>query len=366
MKSGNTIKNAIKHVLWKVIGPIICRYIAWYAHDTRYAQGSFFAETWQANDLVLASLRQDYEISTLDQIARLIANHAWRTDLFDFWQQHGFTIYPQYYMSPFPHRDEIPATHWKTGYSVDGLDMNMQGQIEMLEQIFPKYRDGFAMLSGAIPELPGWNPNNSYFSVPDAKALYCFLRHFRPQKVIEVGSGYSTFIMSLGSQHNQSEGFPTVITTVDPEPRADIWLLGENVHIVQQPIQAMDKNEFLSLQANDILFIDSSHVVKLGGDVLREILEILPILQPGVIVHFHDIFLPDEYPRSWVVEEKRFWTEQYLLHAFLIFNSDYEILWASHFMHQMATIKVEACLGSSGGASFWIRRRISSKPQYNE
>ena len=98
---------------------------------------------------------------------------------------------------------------------------------------------------------------------------------------------------------------------------------------------------------------------QVAGDVIRVVLQILPALQPGVVVHFHDIFLPDEYPRSWVIEEKRFWTEQYLLHAFLVFNREYEILWASRYMHRTAPAQVQACFNASGGSSFWIRRRTS-------
>ena len=157
-----------------------------------------------------------------------------------------------------------------------------------------------------------------------------------------------------------------MITAVDPEPRANIRLLDDEVRVVQQPIQMVDMNEILSLQANDILFIDSSHVVKIGGDVIHEVLGLLPNLQPGVVVHFHDIFVPDEYPKSWVINEKRFWTEQYLLHAFLAFNCEYEILWASHYMNRTVPAQVQACLNASGGSSFWIRRRTLPATQVSK
>ena len=117
----------------------------------------------------------------------------------------------------------------------------------------------------------------------------------------------------------------------------------------------------MQLARNDILFIDSSHVVRIGGDVLYELLEILPQLAVGVVVHLHDIFMPAEYPKNWVLKNKRFWSEQYLLQAFLAFNKDFEVLWGSSYMHLMHPEMLEAAFPSYRRdrwwpASFWIRR----------
>ena len=120
-------------------------------------------------------------------------------------------------------------------------------------------------------------------------------------------------------------------------------------------------SEFLSLEENDILFIDSSHVLRIGGDVRYEYLEILPRLNRGVIVHAHDIFCPAEYPRQWVLEHYHFWTEQYLLQAFLTFNDSFEVLWGSSYMHINHPDKLEAAFSSYGRdvespSSFWMRK----------
>lgn len=119
--------------------------------------------------------------------------------------------------------------------------------------------------------------------------------------------------------------------------------------------------EFQKLKENDILFIDSSHVLKTGSDVQYEYLEILPRLNKGVLVHFHDIFLPAEYPQKWILEDHKFWNEQYLLQAFLAFNDSFEILWAGSYMHLNHPDKLEQFFKSYNKnkrwpGSFWVRK----------
>jgi hypothetical protein len=116
---------------------------------------------------------------------------------------------------------------------------------------------------------------------------------------------------------------------------------------------------FEQLQARDVLFIDSSHVVRIGGDVTYLFLEVLPRLQPGVVIHVHDIFFPGDYPRDWVVEQFRFWSEQYLLQAFLAFNSAFEVLLCNGYLQSKYAPVLRATFARSpwwGGGSFWMRR----------
>jgi hypothetical protein len=130
--------------------------------------------------------------------------------------------------------------------------------------------------------------------------------------------------------------------------------------LVTKKVQEIDLNFFSQLQSGDILFIDSSHTVKIGGDVNYLFLQVLPRLKPGVMVHVHDIFLPFEYRRDWVLDEFRFWTEQYLLQAFLTFNSEFEVLMANSYLSHYYQEDLKAAfpsLPSWGGGSFWMRRR---------
>ena len=130
--------------------------------------------------------------------------------------------------------------------------------------------------------------------------------------------------------------------------------------VIARPVQEVDLALFERLEPADILFIDSTHVVRTGGDVPFLYLEVLPRLRPGVIVHLHDVFLPREYPQSWLTEHHLFWNEQYLLHAFLLFNAAFEVLFANQYIalrHQAALRDVfpHSPWWDRGG-SFWMRR----------
>lgn len=130
--------------------------------------------------------------------------------------------------------------------------------------------------------------------------------------------------------------------------------------LIEKKVEDVDLEFFSGLGSGDILFIDSSHTVKIGGDVNYLFLEVLPRLKPGVIVHVHDILLPFDYRRDWVMEQFRFWTEQYLLQAFLTFNSEFEVLMANSYLSYYHQRDLKATFTSSpwwGGGSFWMRRQ---------
>ena len=130
--------------------------------------------------------------------------------------------------------------------------------------------------------------------------------------------------------------------------------------LIEKKVQDIDLEFFSQLGSGDILFIDSSHTVKIGGDVNYLFLEVLPRLKPGVIVHVHDIFLPFEYRRDWVLDEFRFWTEQYLLQAFLTFNSEFEVLLANSYLNHYHQEDLQSRFSGFvilGGGSFWMRRK---------
>jgi hypothetical protein len=199
---------------------------------------------------------------------------------------------------------------------------------------------------------------NPFFGCHDASVYFSILLEFGPQRVIEVGSGFSSRLLLDTSEHffNNKIG----ITLIDPllgsltelKPPADANLLSCRLQDV--PLVLFDQ-----LEANDILFIDSSHVGKTGSDVNFYMFHILPRLNPGVLVHIHDILCPFEYPPEWVLDEKRSWNETYLVHAFLQYNSAFEILYWNNFaFHSMGAEVRELmplCLENEGG-SLWIRR----------
>jgi predicted O-methyltransferase YrrM len=197
--------------------------------------------------------------------------------------------------------------------------------------------------------------NQTWFSRLDAAAAYTVVRHFRPRRIVEIGSGHSTRFLARAVA---DAGLPTTITAIDPAPRADIAGLGVVHHA--RVVEDADLALFDDLEPGDILFIDSSHVAMPGGDVDRLILDILPRLAPGVLVHIHDILLPDAYPPEWAW---RGYNEQIVVGA-LLQGGAYAVLFASHYvatrMPQRLAAGVLSRLPLAPGAretSLWLVKR---------
>ena len=171
---------------------------------------------------------------------------------------------------------------------------------------------------------------NAYFSSPDAEVLYGIVRNRRPARIIEVGCGYSTRVSRLAIR---SARLSTKVTCIDPHPRLDVTSLCDAVFACEVE-KLRDRSLFADLDADDILFIDSSHEVKPGNDVVYLYSHILPALRRGVLVHIHDIFLPYEYPYEWVVRERWPWAEAYIVQAILAFGDAFEVVWPGHYLQR--------------------------------
>ena len=189
------------------------------------------------------------------------------------------------------------------------------------------------------------------------------VRSFQPRRVVEIGCGMSTLIIAAALGRNAENGPSSEYVVIDPYPPSNVQAGVRGVsRLIAEEVQNVPLERFTDLQAGDILFVDSSHVVRIGSDVLYEYLEILPRLAPGVVVHAHDIFLPGQYPREWVLDRRRFWSEQYLLQSFLAFNHDFEVLWAAGLMDVRHPEVLEAAFPSyhanARPGSFWFRRRV--------
>lgn len=177
-------------------------------------------------------------------------------------------------------------------------------------------------------------------------------------------SGFPTYLSAEAVRRNGEEdrSYQCELVAIEPYPNETLKAGFPGLSsLIPKEVQEVPLTEVMKLTANNILFIDSSHVLKIGNDVQYEYLSILPRLNKGVIIHVHDIFLPAEYPKEWVLQERRFWTEQYLLQAFLAFNESFEVLWAGSYMHLNHSGKLEASFSSYNRSktlpgSFWIRR----------
>ncbi len=249
---------------------------------------------------------------------------------FPLWQKLGFHITPNNYEQPIPDTRTLKDDLWQK-QSCLGIDMNEEGQLNLLSIFSSKFKQEYERLPRSKTQVPyQYHLNNGWFESVDAEILYCMIRHFKPKKIFEIGSGYSTYLSAQAILKNKEEDntFECELVAIEPYPN-DVLVAGFPglSKLLTKEVQDIPLSEFKKLQENDILFIDSSHVLKVGSDVQYEILEILPTVNKGVIIHFHDIFLPTEYPKDWILKDYRFWNEQYLLQAFLAFNNHFEVLW---------------------------------------
>jgi len=275
-----------------------------------------------------------------------------RREFFLNWERHGFHVTPVHFYEPIPDTQSLPETLWSRHSELVGIDMNDSMQLELLRDHFSKFRDEYENLPVEPP--PG---QKRPFRGVDALVAYCMIRHFQPELIVEVGSGWSSLVLGQVAAKNKN----SALICIDPFP-SDVLRKGFPGlrSLIEKKIQDIDLEFFSQLGSDDVLFIDSSHTVKIGGDVNYLFLEVLPRLRPGVIVHVHDIFLPFEYRRDWVVGEFRFWTEQYILQAFLTFNSQFEVLLANSYVNHYHQQELKAAfpgLSSWAGGSFWMRRK---------
>ena len=283
-------------------------------------------------------------------------------EFFQIWERQGFHVTPVHFYQPIPNTQALPEVLWNRPSKLVGIDMNDEGQLNLVRKVFPKFRKEYEQLPQEPTEDPGsFYLNNGLFEGMDALVAYCMVRHFKPQLIIEVGSGFSSLVSGKAASKNKN----SALICIEPFPEKFLRDGFPGLHsLIEKEVQQVDVEFFSQLGLGDILFIDSSHTVKIGGDVNYLFLEVLPRLKPGVIVHIHDIFLPFEYRRDWVMEEFRFWTEQYLLQAFLTYNSEFEVLCANSYLacHYKDDLRATfPTLSAWGGGSFWVRRKARSQ-----
>jgi hypothetical protein len=283
---------------------------------------------------------------------------------FSLWEMIGLHVTPNHYYETIPDVSTLSNKLWQQHSKLIGIDMNEQAQINFLSECDLKYKEEFDKFSENKVTCPyQYFINNGYFEAIDGEILYCMIRHFKPTKMIEIGSGYSTYMSAQAIIKNKIDyGHETELVAIEPYPNKVInnGFPGLS-HLIRKKLQDVPLSDFTSLEENDILFIDSSHVLKIGSDVQYEYLDILPRLKKGVIVHIHDIFLPEEYPRDWIFNNHIFWNEQYLLQAFMAFNENFKVLWAGNYMCLKNTDQVKSTFNSykeneTKPGSFWIMK----------
>lgn len=283
----------------------------------------------------------------------------------------GFLPLPVHYYSPVPDIDDLKKRQvWQKKSALKGIDFNPKRQIDLLKSLGQKYGQDCHW-----PLSPTDNPTNYFvdnqsFSFGCAAALYAMIRHFKPKKIIEIGSGNSSQIINQALGANKNENHPCQYTIIDPYPTAYVRNRKIPAKLIAKKVETVDPKIFEKLGRNDILFIDSSHSVKIGSDVNFLYLDVLPRLKPGVVVHIHDIAIPYEYPKEYATSEhfRQFWAEQYLLQAFLVGNRDFEILQAMGYLmrdqkrvFQRAFPHYDPKIHLLNSGSFWMRKNAPEK-----
>lgn len=243
---------------------------------------------------------------------------------------------------------------------LSGIDWNVAEQLDLLKRCnFNDELTAFPIERQADHEF---FYRNGFFESGDAEYLYNMIRLFKPKRIFEIGSGRSTLLAASAIKANRGEDPSYQCEHLCIEPYEVEWLEELGVTVVRKPVELIDTSLFGQLEENDILFIDSSHMIRPQGDVLFEYFEILPILRSGVLIHIHDIFSPKDYLEEWI-QSGCFWNEQYLLEAFLSYNSQFKIVGALNFLkHHYPDELTAACpvlrqqLESREPGSFWLRR----------
>ncbi|MBT2790446.1 class I SAM-dependent methyltransferase [Paraburkholderia strydomiana] len=272
-------------------------------------------------------------------------------------------IPPGHFYSPIPSLDDVRKEEGRlfdtTHKSMPGVDLREDEQLRLLQRFAGQYYGDMPFQARKVENLRYYF-ENPMFSYGDAISLYSMIRHLKPRQIVEVGSGFSSAV-ALDTNDLFFNG-QIQTTFIEPYNERLLSLLNQQdkgkSNIVESLVQDVDLDVFSSLDENDILFVDSTHVSKIGSDVNRLFFEVLPSLAKGVYVHFHDIFLPFEYPPQWIYEG-RAWNEAYVLRAFMQYNQTFEVVLMNAFMGMrhgdFLREKMPLFMNNTGG-SFWIRK----------
>jgi hypothetical protein len=268
----------------------------------------------------------------------------------------GFHLTRARYYSPIP--TNVPDGIWSSRSPLRGLEFDFARQLEWLSRHVAPFTGEFCPPIQVTPEY-AFDYNNGSFGHVDADVLYGIVRSTKPSRVVELGSGHTSVVIHLALTENRKEKSDCIYQVFDPYPTNHLLGTAGAFTIDQVGAESVAEDTFTSLSAGDILFVDTTHTVKIGGDVVKIVLDALPLLVPGVLIHFHDIFLPYEYPKAFIDEQEFFWGEQYLLQAFLAFNEQFRVEAALHALFRERRCSLLRLLPSTiegSPGSLWISR----------
>ena len=266
-------------------------------------------------------------------------------------RRRGGAVRAAHYSSPTFTADEIPDAVWQRRSPLRGIAFDLDAQARLLAELAPL---------GAELAATGFDFANRFYEHVDAEVAYAMVRRLAPARLVELGSGFSTHVLAAACEANRAAGAAVHYAAYDPAPRAAAPRQGVDV-LEHRPAQDVPAEVFAALGAGDVLFVDTTHVVRTGGDVNHVLLDVLPALAPGVVVHLHDIWLPYEYHRALTATLGANWSEQYLLQALLCGNPGFEVLLGNAALARDRRAAVRAAFPgwdpeTEYPSAFWLRR----------
>ena len=239
-----------------------------------------------------------------------------------------FPITDHYYEPYFSRSNSKPIK--RLDRKLPGINFNLDKQLALIRSF--NFNSEIIEISKFEENKFNYSFSKGPFLSGDSEILFNIIRLYHPKKIIEIGCGHSSLMIQHAIKYNRLENEQYKCDHICIEPYEAGWVEKLDVKFIKKPVESVDLKLFESLESGDILFIDSSHIIRPQGDVLFEYLQLLPIIKSGVLVHIHDIFSPKDYLDEWVRDGVNFWNEQYLVEAFLTCNNEFEIICALNFL----------------------------------
>jgi hypothetical protein len=266
-----------------------------------------------------------------------------------------FHVLPYRYDSPIPLADELDLARLKQPRLLPGVRFDEDKILPLLDQLQPFAEEFGNRPLARVPDADFWFRNNSYEDL-DAITLYSMVRQVKPRRIIEVGCGHSSRVMSIAARRNAAEGRPAECSFIEPYPSELLKSYALAGPLIEKRVEHVPLETFQQLQPGDILFIDTSHVVKAQNDCCYELLTLIPSLPAGVYVHVHDIFTPFDYPEEWLLGQYYF-NEQYALECLLTHNPRLEVILPVYWLNEMHRTRMLRLFAKATvrPAAFWMQ-----------